>query len=186
MNYFAIDEVNLCTAFGSLLKSALRLGNSLPPEPSYPSVNYEVHVPKKLSSAINPQFGAKAAFIRSMPANMPAKEVVIEANKVGIKITEGHIYNLRSSSTKRPKSPAATITVSNGGVSVKRGPGRPRKVLATVTASPVAAFPVAALRATTAFPATADEASLRRAIAEVGLTRARAVFADVEAAFGAR
>ena len=186
MNYFAIDEVNLRTAFGSLLKSALRVGNSLPPEPSYPSVNYEVHVPKKLSSATNPQFGAKAAFIRSMPANMPAKEVVIEANKVGIKITEGHIYNLRSSSTKRPKSPATTITVSNGGVSVKRGPGRPRKVLATVTASPVAAFPVAALRATTAFPATADEASLRRAIAEVGLTRARAVFADVEAAFGTR
>jgi hypothetical protein len=121
-------------------------------------------VSNKRSSSKNPEFGAKAAFIRSMPTTMTAKEVVAEAQKHGLKITEGHVYNLRSSSTKKPKNGATTLTVSNGGAPVKRGPGRPAKFARPTTSS-------------------SDEGALRRAIAELGLTRARAVFAEVEAAF---
>jgi hypothetical protein len=125
-------------------------------------------VPKKRSSAKNPEFGAKAAFIRSMPSSMPAKEVVSEAAKQGLKITEGHVYNLRSGSSKKVKNGATTLTVTNGsGSAAKRGPGRPPKAAA-------------------AAPATTQESALRRAIAELGLTRARAVFAEVEAAFVGR
>jgi len=123
-------------------------------------------VSKKRSSSKNPEFGAKAAFIRSMPTTMTAKDVVAEAQKQGLKITEGHVYNLRSSSTKKPKSGASTLSVSNGGAPVKRGPGRPPKVARPTTTS-----------------STSDEGALRRAIAELGLTRARAVFAEVESAF---
>lgn len=120
---------------------------------------------KKQSSKSNSKFGAKAAFIRSMPTTMTAREVVAEAAKQGLKITEGHVYNLRS--TKQPKK-ATTITVTDGAVAEKRGPGRPRKHANGNGAS------VASL---------GQETDLRRAIAELGLSRARAVFAEVEAAF---
>lgn len=97
---------------------------------------------------------------------MTAKEVVSEAQKQGLKITEGHVYNLRSASPKKPKKGATTLSGTNTGAPVKRGPGRPPKV-----AQPTA---------------TADEGVLRRAIAELGLARARAVFAEVESAFAGR
>lgn len=118
---------------------------------------------KKRSSSKNPEFGAKAAFIRSMPTTMTAKEVVAEAHKQGLTITEGHVYNLRSSSTKKPKNGATTLTITNGGTPVKRGPGRPPKAARAIGST--------------------DEGTLRRAIAELGLARARAVFAEVESAF---
>lgn len=122
----------------------------------------EVTVPKKRTSAKNPDFGAKAAFIRSMPTTMPAKQVVAEAAKQGLRITEGHVYNLRSGSSKKAKRDTTTLTVSDG-AAPKRGPGRPPKSLASNSHS--------------------QESDLRRAIAELGLTRARTVFAEVEAAF---
>ena len=139
-----------------------------PSAPDDPSVPEEVPVPKKRSSTTNTQFGAKAAFIRSMPSSMPAKEVVAEAAKQGLKITEGHVYNLRSSGSKKPKNGSTTITVTNGGItSSKRGPGRPRKSGTEFSTGGT----------------TSQETQLRRAIAELGLTRARAVFAEVESAF---
>lgn len=116
-------------------------------------------MPKKRRSSTH-KFGAKAAFIRSMPTTMTAREVVAEAAKQGMTITEGHVYNLRSS--KKPRNGGTTVTVTNGGVTFKRGPGRPRK-------SPGSG--------------PSQESELRRAIAELGLARARAVFAEVEAAF---
>lgn len=109
------------------------------------------------------KFGAKAAFIRSMPTTMTAREVVAEAAKQGLKITEGHVYNLRSG--KKPRNGSTTAMVTNGGVTFKRGPGRPRKAVSD---------------------GSTRESELRRAIAELGLARARAVFAEVESAFTGR
>lgn len=40
-------------------------------------------------------FGAKAAFIRSMPDSMSAQDVVKEAAKAGLKLTAGRVYNQR-------------------------------------------------------------------------------------------
>lgn len=52
--------------------------------------------PKVKTTFKKPKFGEKAEFIRSMPATMPAKQVVAEAAKKGLKLTEGHVYNLRA------------------------------------------------------------------------------------------
>ncbi len=125
-----------------------------------------------MNRSSNPQFGAKAAFIRSLPQSVPAKEVVAEAAKQGLHITEGHVYNLRSSTTKKPKQSATTITVTSRDASLRRGPGRPRKEAPK-------AQPVVVVSAS-------QEVTLRRAIAELGLSRARAIFAEVEAAFSGR
>jgi hypothetical protein len=40
--------------------------------------------------------GSASAFVRSMPATMPAKEVVAAAAKKGIKISEGLVYTTRA------------------------------------------------------------------------------------------
>jgi hypothetical protein len=54
---------------------------------------------------------SKAAFVRSLPATTPAKEVVAKAKAAGIKLSEPYVYNVR-----------ATSKAKKGG---KRGPGRP-------------------------------------------------------------
>lgn len=48
-------------------------------------------------------FGAKADFIRSMSPKLPAKEVVAAAAEVGLKITESHVYNLRSNAKQKQR-----------------------------------------------------------------------------------
>jgi len=53
------------------------------------------------------KFGAKADFIRSMSPETPAKEVVAAGAKKGLKITESHVYNLRSTTKKRGRAIAA-------------------------------------------------------------------------------
>jgi hypothetical protein len=90
----------------------------------------------------------KSEFVRSMPSNAPAKDVVVAAKKTGIRLTERYVYVIRSSDKARARKHGSTRSGrsgrSNGGA----------------------------------------EADLRRAIAELGLTQARQVLADVEAAFG--
>jgi hypothetical protein len=51
----------------------------------------------------------KTAFVRSLPANMPAKLVVEKAKAVGLKLTPGYVYEIRSASkrTKRGARGAA-------------------------------------------------------------------------------
>lgn len=50
------------------------------------------------------KFGAKADFIRSMPASMSAREIVEEAAKRGMRFTVNHVYNTRG--YKKGKGPA--------------------------------------------------------------------------------
>jgi hypothetical protein len=63
---------------------------------------------------------SKSAFIRSLPSNVPAKEVVKQAKAIGMKLTESYIYNVRGAAKKgsKPNSAAARPTVrtsANGG-----------------------------------------------------------------------
>jgi hypothetical protein len=55
---------------------------------------YRMAAKKKSKSA----FGAKAAFVRSVARETPAKEVVAQAAKKGVKLTENYVYTVRSSS----------------------------------------------------------------------------------------
>lgn len=118
---------------------------------------------KKASNKSSGKFGAKADFIRSQPAAMSAKEVVEAAKKAGLKVTVNHVYNIRAAEKKeggfsapRSASPNSMPTPSRRGRKPAGGAG---------------------------LASTALEAQLRRAIAEVGLQRAREIFDSVESVF---
>lgn len=96
-------------------------------------------------------FGSKSAFVRGLPSDTPAKEVVSLAAKEGMKLSIGQVYNIRSVAKKRGGSPKGAPRVRESQPSFGSSGG--------------------------------SENQLRKLIAELGLGRARAVFADVEAAF---
>jgi len=64
---------------------------------------------------------SKAEFVRGLPSNTPAKEVVTQAKAAGISITEHHVYGVRAadkrtktksaarSNTSKPAAAAASI-----------------------------------------------------------------------------
>jgi hypothetical protein len=56
---------------------------------------------------------SKAAFVRSLPATTPAKEVVAKAKAAGLSLTEPYVYNVRATSKRATGEPRG------------RGPGRP-------------------------------------------------------------
>jgi hypothetical protein len=118
---------------------------------------------KKTSNKNSGKFGAKADFIRSQPASMSAKDVVEAARKAGLKVTVNHVYNIRAAEKKDGSHPA------------------PRSVAAPSTSTPSRRGRKPGSSAMTA--STALEAQLRRAIAEVGLQRAREIFDSVESVF---
>jgi hypothetical protein len=98
--------------------------------------------------------GSKSDFVRNLPQDMPAKEVVAKAKADGIKLSIAQVYNIRSTSKRRGK--VAKVS-------------RPAGATASVA------------RATT--DTSDSEGRLRKLIAEVGLARARQVLAEVGAAF---
>ena len=52
-----------------------------------------------------PKFGAKSEFVRSLDRGIPAAEVVALAERRGMKLTAGFVYNIRSSANgKTPGS----------------------------------------------------------------------------------
>lgn len=105
------------------------------------------------------KFGAKSEFIRSQPADMPAKQVVEAAKQAGLTLSENLVYATRADAKKK------AVKGSSRSATPKRKPGRPRA----------------------SSPKTNDlDAQLRSAIAEMGLARARQVFSEVEAAFAGR
>jgi hypothetical protein len=106
-------------------------------------------------------FGAKTEFVKANP-NLSAAEVVKKAAESGITMTVNHVYNVRSEQKRKAKGPTASAKPK--AAKVGRPKGRRR-------ASPVPK------------PNGNLEGQLRRAIAEMGLARARVVFAEVEAAF---
>lgn len=68
-------------------------------------------MPKKTSALApnpSPSHGSKAAFVRSLPADTPAKEILAKAKSQGLKLSIGQIYNIRSVTKK-----------ANGGANTK-------------------------------------------------------------------
>lgn len=58
-----------------------------------------------------PRFGAKSAFVRSLDPSIPAAEVVALAEKKGIKLTTGLVYNIRSAANAQKNSAKAKTKV---------------------------------------------------------------------------
>ena len=103
-----------------------------------------------------PRFGAKSEFVRSLDRAIPAAQVVALAERRGLKLTTGLVYNIRSAAN----------------ASLRAGRAR------------LAAKPAYKWRSAS----TDDnaEAVLRAAIAQIGLSRARQILAEVEEAFAGR
>lgn len=57
----------------------------------------------------------KSAFVRNLPGDMSAKDVVAKAKAQGITLTENYVYTIRSAAKNKAKK---------GGTG--RGPGRPK------------------------------------------------------------
>jgi hypothetical protein len=102
----------------------------------------------------NAQHGSKSAFVRNLPQDLPAKEVVAKAKAEGIKLSIAQVYNIRSTSKRKG--------------TIKSTP-RPAVKSSSSGRAPV--------------EASDSETRLRKLIAEVGLARSRAVLAEVGAAF---
>lgn len=99
-----------------------------------------------------------AAFIRQQPSGMTARQVVLEANKVGLNFSEGYVYTVRGQKTKRREREVANIP--------------------TLTPFP-SSLP------TLPMPSETDvsEVALRRIIANVGLARTKQVLDEMEKRF---
>lgn len=96
-----------------------------------------------------PKFGAKSEFVRSLDRGIPAAEVVALAERRGMKLTAGFVYNIRSSSNGKLNG--------NG-----NGALRKRKTITKIESA---------------------EQTLRAAIAQIGLAKAREILDEVEATF---
>ena len=68
----------------------------------------------------------KSAFVRSLPASMPAADVVKAASAKGIKLSVKFVHTIRYNAKMSAKK-------KSGGAVAQRGPGRPAKVTASVT-----------------------------------------------------
>lgn len=58
------------------------------------------------------RFGAKSEFVRSLDRAIPAAEVIALAQRRGMKLTAGFVYNIRSSSNLKSNGDAARKTKS--------------------------------------------------------------------------
>ena len=86
---------------------------------------------------------SKADFVRSQPADMPAKEVVAKAKAAGLSISDNYVYTLRYEAKKAGKTPG-----------VSKGPKKKASVKSTRASS------------------NGVEDLLRAAASEIGLSRA--------------
>jgi hypothetical protein len=69
----------------------------------------------------------KSAFVRSLPADLSAKEVVAKAKEAGLTLTDAYVYTIRSASKRGSDEP-------------KRGPGRPKGSKASAQPAPSASL----------------------------------------------
>jgi hypothetical protein len=104
-----------------------------------------------------PKFGAKAEFVRALPRDLPAKEVVEAAKKKGLVIGENYVYTIRSAAATGEK-----------GAKAKPGPKPGSKGAAGASGM------------------TPAEVQLRNAIADLGLVKAGEILASVTATIKGR
>ena len=60
-------------------------------------------MPTKVKLAPRKSRRSMAAFVHSLPAEMPAKEVVAKAQEAGLKLREGYVYVIRSTARARAR-----------------------------------------------------------------------------------
>jgi hypothetical protein len=76
-------------------------------------------------------YGNKTSFVMNLPRDLPAKQVVVEAKKAGLVISEAHVYKIRSTNKDKtkgpskgagrgPKPPVSNGSSARGGASEKR------------------------------------------------------------------
>jgi len=105
-----------------------------------------------------PRFGAKSEFVRSLDPSIPAAEVVAMAEKRGLKLTTGLVYNIRSASNASLRGNRARLAANKPALAKWRAGN----------------------------PDDNAEALLRAAIAQIGLSRARQILEEVEETFAGR
>jgi hypothetical protein len=68
----------------------------------------------------------KTAFIKSLPKDMPAKEVVAKAKAKGIELTDAYVYNIRGSAKRSKRGLKVKVTAASAKTAkktaTKRGP----------------------------------------------------------------
>jgi hypothetical protein len=102
---------------------------------------------------------SKTAFVLSLPSTMSAVDVISKAKEKGMKLTKGYVYEIRSAAKRKAR------------IGVKR-------------ARPSLARPsIAVLSATKKPNGTSSENAFRRIVVDIGVSRSRALLADVERRF---
>ena len=64
-------------------------------------------MPRKTTKASTPKTTSKAAFVRALPPDMPASQVIAKAKESGIKLTAAYVYVIRSKSSAKPNGKVA-------------------------------------------------------------------------------
>jgi hypothetical protein len=105
-------------------------------------------MPAKKSTTSKKSVMSKAAFVRSLAAATPAKEVVTKAKERGMKLTESYVYNVRGAAKAARRKRTGSLR------------------------SAVVARPAAAAATEGAKTGLSTEDLLRAVGAELGLTRA--------------
>lgn len=78
---------------------------------------------KKKKTTTTKPYGNKTKFVLGLPRDLSAKEVVEEAKKQGITITEAHVYKIRSTAKAKGKGPGRAEKSTGRGRSAAK-PGR--------------------------------------------------------------
>jgi hypothetical protein len=134
-------------------------------------------MPKKAASGSS-RSPSKTAFILGLPADLPAKEVVVRAKAKGFNATEGQVYSLRSYAKKKGAATKAVLAKPAPGPSKTSKGGRPapgsQVVPAVVAADSKAQSPQVG-RATSAREAQLEK-QLIAMMVEIGLGQSEAIF----------
>ncbi len=110
---------------------------------------------------------SKTAFVRALPADMSAKDVVAKAKGAGLKISEAYVYTIRSST--RARKGGAPNNKAGG---AKRGPGRPPGSKNRASGGARVSVGSGGARSV--------ETSFRKLVLDLGIRRSRELLDDVE------
>jgi hypothetical protein len=78
---------------------------------------------------------SKASFVRKLPADTPAKDVIAKAKAAGISVTESYVYSVRTTMKKarrRPPSPSSSPSSSAAAIKASGGPESVLRAVAAV------------------------------------------------------
>jgi hypothetical protein len=171
-------------------------------------------MPKKKSAAGAAKKVNKSAYVRTLPSSMSAKDVVAKAKSDGITLSVSQVYTIRTNAKKQGKGSgtraAGRPRGSRAGTKSAFVRSLPRSLSAKevveqakqrgMTLSVAQVYNIRSTSASKGRPASTSiarpapravtssgdaESRLRRLIIELGLQRAKAVMAEVQAAFDA-